>query len=232
MMGMMGLPMVYRTPAPQLAAVMDEKDQMTDTSDHLERTASAPPTETYVVFLLGYPAVGKRTVGDEVAKRLDGVLVDNALAFYPIFKLFKWDGKFPLPPGTLQRADPIREAILQTIEEIAPASFSYVFTNCLEDTPYGRAQYERVRSMAARRGSRFLAVMLACDINEQVRRIDTPDRIARLKGSDPEGYRQYTLKTTLFTPSPGELLVLDTTATPPGATAESIVRELRTREWQ
>ncbi len=184
-------------------------------------------SQTYIVFHLGYPAVGKRTVGAEVAKRLDAVIVDNALIFYPILKLLKWDGKFLLPPGTLQRAEPIREAILQTIEDIAPASISYVFTNCLEDTPEDRAQYERIRSLAVRRGSKFLAVLLTCDIDEQVRRIDAPDRVERLKGSDPEGYRQYTLSTPLFTPPPGELLVLDTTATPPGETADAIVRELR-----
>ena len=186
--------------------------------------------ETYVVFLLGYPAVGKRTVGAEVAKRLDGVLVDNALIFYPIFKLLKWDGKFLLPPGTWERVAPIQETVMQTIEEIAPPSISYVFTNCLEDTPESRDQYERVKSIAARRGSKFLAVMLTCDIDEQVSRIDTPDRIARLKGSDPEGYRGYTLNTSLFTPSPTETLTLDTTSTSPDKTADAIVCELRAVE--
>jgi len=44
----------------------------------------------------------------------------------------------------------------------------------------------------ASRGSTFLAVMRTCDIEEQVRRIDSADRVARLKGSDPEGYRHYT----------------------------------------
>ncbi len=187
-------------------------------------------SKTYVVFLLGYPAVGKRTVGAEVAKRLDGVLVDNALIFYPIFKLLKWDGKFLLPPGLHQPIESIREAVLKTIEETAPPSISYVFTNCLEDTPESRDQYERVKSIAARRGSKFLAIMLTCDIDEQVSRIDTPDRISRLKGSDPEGYRRYTLNTSLFTPPPTETLTLDTTSTPPDTTAGFIVRELGAAE--
>ena len=183
--------------------------------------------ETYVVFLLGYPAVGKSTVGAEVAKRLDGVLVDNAFIYQPIFKLLKWDGKFLLPPGTWERVSPIRETVMQTIEELAPPSISYVFTDCLVDTPESRDQYERVKSVAAQRGSRFLAVMLTCDIDEQVSRMDTPDRISRFKGSDPEGYRHYTLNTKLFTPAPTETLTLDTTSTPPSVTAEAILHELR-----
>ncbi len=183
-------------------------------------------SETYVVFLLGYPAVGKSTVGAEVAKRLDGVLVDNAFIFQPIFKLLKWDGKFLLPPGSWERVAPIRETVMQTIEEISPPSISYVFTDCLVDTPESRGQYERVKSIAARRNSKFLAVMLTCDIDEQVSRIDTPDRISRLKGSDPEGYRRYTLNTRLFTPAPTETLTLDTTSTSPTATADAILRKL------
>src|SRR4051812_38729812 len=108
---------------------------------------------TRVVFLLGYPGVGKRTVGGEVAERLDAVLVDNQLINLPILTLFKWDGKFLLPPGTLQRADPIREAVLRAIEEAAPASNSYVFTNVLEDSAEDRSHYERIRSIAHARGS-------------------------------------------------------------------------------
>ena len=42
--------------------------------------------------------------------------------------------------------------------------------------------------------------MVDCDVDEQVRRIDNPDRIARLKGSDPEGYRRHREVTPLLEP--------------------------------
>jgi hypothetical protein len=80
--------------------------------------------------------------------------------------------------------------------------------------------------LARRRRSTFLAVVLTCDISEQVCRIDTPDRVARLKGSDPEAYRHYTRTTKLFVPPPDELLVLDTTHAPPAEVARTIVGEL------
>ena len=186
-------------------------------------------TNSYIVYLLGYPAVGKRAVGTALAERLDGVLVDNQLINMPILALLRWDGKFLLPPGTLQRADPIREAVLRTIEEIAPPSMSYIFTNVLEDTPEGIEQYNRIRAVSQRRGSTFLAVMLTCDIDVQVSRIDSPDRRARFKGSDPEGYRHYTLTTKLFVPPADELLTLDTTVATPYQTAEAITTRLRAR---
>jgi hypothetical protein len=82
-------------------------------------------------------------------------------------------------------------AVLGTIEDLAPTTNSYVFTNVLEDDDDGAAHYEELRSLALRRGSLFVPVVLDCDVDEHVRRIDRPDRRARLKGSDPEGYRQH-----------------------------------------
>ena len=152
---------------------------------------------TCVVFLLRYPGVGKRTVGSDLGELLDGVLVDNQLINIPLLTLFKWDGTFLLPREIWKRVEPIREAVLGTIEELAPKSNSYVFTNVLEDDEEGACLYRRIRSFAQRRGSVFLSVVLDCDVDEQVRRIGAPDRLARLKGSDPEGYRRHRHHTKL-----------------------------------
>lgn len=55
-----------------------------------------------------------------------------------------------------------------------------------------------------------------------MRRIDTPDRRERLKGSDPEGYRRHRRTVTLFQPPPGEVIHLDTTDTSPDDNAQAI----------
>jgi adenylylsulfate kinase-like enzyme len=189
--------------------------------------------ETCVVFLLGYPGVGKRTVGSHLADLLDGVLVDNALVNMPLLTLFRWDGKFMLPKEIWKRVEPIREAVLGTIEDLAPKSNSYVFTNVLEDDDNASmGQYESIRSLARRRGSLFLSVMLDCDVEEQVRRIDAPDRVARLKGSDPEGYRRHRADTKLFQPPPAEVLHLDTTRIAPRQNAETICEMLQSRGFR
>ncbi|NNC75841.1 MAG: hypothetical protein HKN93_10075 [Acidimicrobiia bacterium] len=57
----------------------------------------------------------------------------------------------------------------------------------------------------------FLSVMLHCEVDEQVSRIDNPDRIARLKGSDPEGYRRHRQHTRLYQPPAAEVENIDTT---------------------
>jgi shikimate kinase len=195
----------------------------------VRRVAASYPT--CVVFLLGYPGVGKRTVGTHLAELLDGVLVDNQLINIPLLTLFKWDGKFPIPMEIWERVVPIRNAVLGTIEDLAPKSNSYVFTNVVPDDEDGASQYDDLRSLADRRGSLFLSVMLDCDVEEQVRRIDAPDRVARLKGSDPEGYRQHRQRTRLFQPPPDEVIHVDTTDVDARQNAEAIYRTLVARGY-
>ena len=181
------------------------------------------------MFLLGYPGVGKRTVGSHLSDLLDGVLVDNSLLSIPLLTLFKWDGKFPITMQIWERVGLVREAVLGTIEDLAPKSNSYVFTNVLKDDEDGARQYDRLRGLAQCRGSLFLSVMLDCDVDEQVRRIDTPDRVARLKGSDPEGYRRHRYSTELFQPPAEEVVHMDTTRVGPRENAARIYEVLLTR---
>ncbi|NAZ74321.1 hypothetical protein GTQ99_02625 [Kineococcus sp. T13] len=185
--------------------------------------------DTCVVFMLGYPGTGKRTVGGQLAQQLGGVLVDNALINRPLLELFQWDGVALLPPAIWDYVVPIRDAVLRTIEDLAPPTNSYVFTNVIEDGPTAAATYDTLRSLAHRRGSLFLAVMLSCEIEEQVSRIDNPDRVALRKGCDPEGYRAYTLTTPLYQPPPTEVLHLDTTQTAPADNARRVLDELHSR---
>lgn len=157
------------------------------------------------------------------------MLVDNALINRPLLELFRWDGVELLPSAIWDYVVPIRDAVVRTIEDLAPASNSYVFTKVIEDGPNAAEDHEVLRSLARRRGSLFLSVMLTCDIDVQVSRIDNPDRVALRKGSDPEGYRGYTLNTLLYQPPPAEVLHIDTTQTAPADNARRILVELRDR---
>lgn len=185
-----------------------------------------PPYQTCVVLMLGYPGMGKRTTGVELADLLDGVLVDNQLLYKPVMALFRWDGKARLPAEIWDRVVPIRETVLRTIEDLAPATNSYVFTNVLDADESSAEHYRQLRDLAHRRNSLFLAVMLTCDIEVQVSRIDNPDRIALMKGSDPEGYRRHRLNTELYEPPDEDTFHIDTTETSAAENARLIYDEL------
>jgi hypothetical protein len=184
---------------------------------------------TAMVFLLGYPAMGKRTVGGALARLIDAVLLDNARIYGVLLEPFRWDGVAPLPREVWERVAPIRQALLGVIEDLAPASNSYIFTDNLEDKPASADEYESIKMVAERRGSLFLAVQLQCDIDVQVGRISNPDRVALRKGADPVYYRSHREHVKLFEPPAGDRFDIDTTATTPAANAELIRAELLLR---
>lgn len=201
-------------------------DATANDAEPFQSVPSSGTFETCVVYMLGYPGMGKRTVGGHLAKLLDGVLVDNALVNRPLLELFQWDGIKPLPPKIWRYAVPIRDAVLATIEDLAPSTNSYVFTNVIEEGPAAADDYDCVRSVARRRGSLFLSVLLTCDIEAQVSRIANPDRVALRKGADPEGYRGHRLTTSLYQPPAAEVFHIDTTETPAADNAKRIFAEL------
>ena len=182
--------------------------------------------DTAIVFVLGYPGMGKRTVGAALATLIDAVLLDNARIHGVLLEPFRWDGIAPLPPEIWDRATPIRQALLGVIEDLAPTSNSYVFTNALEDEESSAEHYDSIKSLAVRRGSLFLAVQLDCDIDAQVSRIDNPDRIALRKGADPPGYRWHRQNVKLFEPPTEDRFDIDTTETSPQENAALIRAEL------
>src|SRR5688572_31431436 len=170
--------------------------------------------------------MGKRTVGGALATLIDAVLLDNARIHGVLLEPFRWDGVAPLPAEIWDRVTPIRQALFGVIEDLAPASNSYVFTNSLEDAPSSAEHYDSIKSLAARRGSLFLAVQLDCDIDVQVGRIDNPDRIALRKGADPHGYRRHRLTAKMFDPPAEDRFDIDTTSLSPEENAERIRAEL------
>jgi hypothetical protein len=102
----------------------------------------------------------------------------------------------------------------------------------LPDNAASREEFDQLRSLAGRRGSLFLSVMLTCDIDVQVSRIDNEDRVALMKGSDPGGYRWHRLNTTLFEPPADEVVRIDTTEIDPAINAKTIYDSLIERGFR
>lgn len=177
-----------------------------------------------IIYLFGHPAVGKYTIASAIAQKSGAVVVDNQLINHPIFALYKWDGRFQLPDDVMDRVVPIREAVLSTIEESAPESLSYVFTNTLSDSADSAALFRRIRRIAEKRKSVFLPVMITCGPEEQARRVENADRAARLKIADASWLRDYMQTALPFEPDDPDLLKVDSTEQDPAASAEQILR--------
>jgi len=188
------------------------------------------PFPTSIIYLLGPPAVGKFTVAKAIAEINGAAVVDNQLINLPIFSLLTGWPDAEVTEGMWREIDFVRDAVFRIIEEVAPRSVSYVLTNALEEEPEAYVLYERVKRIAASRGSLFLPVVLMCEREEQLRRIPDPSRTQRLKTDDRERAKEYLESTTFFTPGEEDLLTIDTTTMSPGRAADLVMARLLGRE--
>ena len=207
----------------------------------------------HLFYLVGPPAVGKLTVARELERRTGAIVVDNHLVNDPVF----------VPMGVhrgegIDATDELRRRVLSVVHEaaeLAPTSFSHVFTNWLPDEPENAALVERLRDLARRRGARFVPVWLTADADELAARVVGPERTQRAKRLRsgplddvpglgdalaarvvaPERTRRAklmdpeVLRTLLpirELPPPPDAVVIDTTRIAPGEVADRILRSL------
>jgi hypothetical protein len=195
--------------------------------EHDREKRAFPPS---IIYLIGALAVGKFTVAKAIAEINGAAVVDNQLINLPIFSLLTEWRDAEVTEGMWREIEFVRDAVFRVIEEVAPRSVSYVLTNALEDDSESQALYERVKGIAASRGSLFLPVVLTCELEEELRRVPDPDRTQRLKTDDRERARQYIESTTFFVPREENLLTIDTTSSEPTRVAELILSELLERD--
>jgi hypothetical protein len=191
--------------------------------EHIHEKRSFPAS---VIYLIGPLAVGKFTVAKAIAEINGAAVVDNQLINLPIFSLLTEWPNAEVSEGMWREIEFVRDAVFRVIEEVAPRSMSYILTNALENDAESHALYERVKGIAASRGSIFLPVILTCELEEELRRIPDPARTQRLKTDDRERARHYIASTTFFVPREADLFTIDTTLTEPHDVAELILAEL------
>jgi hypothetical protein len=184
-------------------------------------------------LLIGFAGTGKLTVARVLRDRLtrgggQARLVDNHYVNNPIFHLLDVDGVKPLPAGAWDRVGEVRDAVLRTIEDLSPKSWSFIFTNDLIDRPEERAYVHRLAQLADRRRSIFVPVRLLCDVEELCARVVSPERRGLMKAVDAEWIRQRALTEEVLDPGLAATITLDTTSMRPDETVDLILAHLAT----
>jgi len=176
-----------------------------------------------IVHLIGNPAVGKYTIGRELARMSGARLVDNHSVANVIFQLLDTDGVTPLPREVWQYVGAVRRAVLDAMKNLAPAHLSFILTNYLRGGDAAeRAAFEELAGVAAVRGSLFVPVLLRCETSELVMRVANDDRRQRMKLLDPVAAAQMNDEVPPFETDHPNALSLDTTGTPPAESARRI----------
>lgn len=140
-----------------------------------------------IIHLIGPPGVGKLTIATEIARRTGARLIDNHSVANVIFNVVAPDGLAPLPDAIWPRVGKVREAVLDTMANVAPPGLSFVLTNFLRgDDPSELAAFRDVVVVAEIRRDTLVPVILTCETGELLRRVTNESRRRRMKLVDPD----------------------------------------------
>lgn len=184
-----------------------------------------------LVHLLGFPGVGKRTIGAALVASVPRddrrfVLVDNHLTSVAVLAALDTDTGGRVDDRAWAYVHELRTPVLRAIEELAPPGWSYAFTNYLAvEKP--SPTLDRLRGLAAARAMTYVPVVLHCDDDEQRRRVVGTDRAARRKWTDPDLVAEDVARRTLVRPDSPHLLDLDVTDLSPSAAAAAVLAHVR-----
>lgn len=185
------------------------------------------PGTPAIIHLIGYPAAGKLTIARELARQAERgdhrvVVVDNHLSGNPVLSVLDLTERGPSPEAWALVYE-IREVVVRAIEDHSPRDWSFAFTNVL--TVEGDSDVDavdRLRRLAEARRSRYVPIVLTCEVDELARRAPARGRAEQHKVTDPALIRAYVAARQLH--HPDDATVLDVTVVPPKDTAAAILR--------
>ena len=150
-----------------------------------------------------------------------------------IFELIDLDqhGQGTLSDEVWDHVMRVRQAAMDAIRYLARPGRNFVFTNeLIEGVDRHHVFFLEVAKVAADRGALLLPVRLAVDADELARRIASPERIEKLKLTNPDVAVARTQNEEVFRPEGYDYMDLDVTTLAPEESARLILAELEQRQ--
>lgn len=170
-----------------------------------------------IVHLNSYPGVGKLTIGTLLMGMIDGKLLDNHSIYNVAFALTEFKSA-----AFYETVRAVRQIAYARVLAI-PVEVPVIITNAhAQDSKWGNECWDEVISLARQRGAALYNVVLFCDPDENVRRIQSSDRKARRKPTDPNLFPGNREGRPLLDRDGDDLLQLDVTNLSAAAAADAI----------
>jgi hypothetical protein len=132
-----------------------------------------------IVHINSYPGVGKLTIGKALAELIGGRLLDNHSVFNVAFALTEFKS-----PAFYDTVREVREIAYRRILDL-PREVPVVLTNWYSrESTWGQENWDRAIALAKERRCALNIVTLTCQVEENVRRIQSPGRGAKRKPQD------------------------------------------------
>lgn len=130
----------------------------------------------YIILIMGFAGCGKHTVGQEIAKHSNFILVDNHTISNPILSVIKPDTKHAYFSNNVRdKINGVRQIVLSTIEELSEKDQSFVFTSeLIAGTKKADNYLNSLQKTTNTTGRKLVPVRLLCDEEELVKRVQSP----------------------------------------------------------
>ncbi|OOG66490.1 AAA family ATPase [Sinorhizobium sp. A49] len=159
-----------------------------------------------IVHINGWPGTGKLTIARHLAEHLGARLADNHTLINPAEALFARG----TPLYRSLRAT-VRTAVLDHVHR-ADAAQSFLFTDALSDDEFDSRSFDDYATLAADRSARFVAVVLDCSMEENLKRLTRAGRSKAHKLTDPQVLMDLRSRHVLLKGKCDQLIELDVTS--------------------
>ena len=171
-----------------------------------------------IIHINGWPGVGKYTVGKIAAERLGARFIPNHSLCAPANCVADFG-----TPTFFELARQVRALVFEQMIK-APPEEQFVLTSVLSDRDDDTSRFDKIRNVAEERGQLLLAVTLICQAEENLRRLDTPFRVARRSLTDGDILKTLFRDYRLLQPRHDLIFELDTTQAKPEENAQAIIQ--------
>lgn len=175
-----------------------------------------------IVHINGWPGTGKLTIARHLAGHLGARLADNHTLINPAEALFARG----TPLYRSLRAT-VRTAVLDHVRR-ADAAQTFLFTDALSDDAFDSRAFDDYATLAADRSARFVAVVLDCSVEENLKRLTRAGRAKAHKLTDPQVLIDLRSRHVLLKGKCDQLIELDVTSLGADEAASEIAAQMVT----
>lgn len=184
------------------------------------------------ILLMGFPGVGKRTVGESLAKKTNARFTHHHELYDPIFKLFcnDYEDQWNLTAQMWEKLNEVQAVYFGALADVCSRDDSFIYTEMMLDKdPYHQIDYKNILDVVKKRNAHFFPVRLICEENELLKRVQSNDRkeYSEFKTRDPDLSRKRSRELEVFYSHHENEITIDNTNLSADVVADKIIEHIK-----
>ena len=181
------------------------------------------------ILLMGFPGVGKRTVGEAFARKTNARFTHHHELYDPIFKLFcnDYEDQSNLTPQMWEKLNEAQAVYFAAVADVCSRDDSFIYTEMMLDKdPYHQIDYKNILDVVKKRNAHFFPVRLIFEEDELIKRVQSNDRIeySEFKTRDPDLSKKRSRELNVFYSHHENEMTIDNTNLSADLVADRIIQ--------